>query len=107
GHRRIVEVAIETLTTDRALLLLGVPCTAKTWGSEHLAAAMSGSATLLVQGTSGTDESAIRYGWDYAQLLSKGPTRDALVPSPVMRAMELGANARVGESTPTPSRGAA
>src|SRR4029079_395495 len=103
GHRRIVEVAIATLTTDRALLLLGVPGTAKTWVSEHLAAAISGRSTLLVQGTSGTDESAIRYGWDYAQLLSRGPTRDALVPSPVMRAMELGAIARVEELTRIPS----
>jgi MoxR-like ATPase len=103
GHRRIVEVAIATLTTDRALLLLGVPGTAKTWVSEHLAAAISGRSTLLVQGTSGTDESAIRYGWDYAQLLSKGPTRDALVPSPVLRAMELGAIVRVEELTRIPS----
>ncbi len=103
GHRRIIEVAIATLATDRALLLLGVPGTAKTWVSEHLAAAISGRSTLLVQGTSGTDETAIRYGWDYAQLLSKGPTRDALVPGPVMRAMELGAIARVEELTRIPS----
>ena len=30
GPRRIVEVAVTTLATDRALLLLGVPGTAKT-----------------------------------------------------------------------------
>ncbi|MCZ9337520.1 ATPase, partial [Streptomyces sp. TRM76130] len=35
GPRRIVEVAVTTLATDRALLLLGVPGTAKTWVSEH------------------------------------------------------------------------
>ncbi|KJY47005.1 ATPase, partial [Streptomyces sp. NRRL S-444] len=56
GPRRIVEVAVTTLATDRALLLLGVPGTAKTWVSEHLAAAVSGDSTLLVQGTAGTPE---------------------------------------------------
>ena len=87
GPRRLVEVAIATLATDRALLLLGVPGTAKTWVSEHLAAAISGDSTLLVQGTSGTPEETIRYGWNYARLLADGPSMAALVPSPVMRAM--------------------
>ena len=41
GSRRLIEVAVATLATDRALLLLGVPGTAKTWVSEHLAAAIS------------------------------------------------------------------
>ena len=69
-----MEVAVATLATDRALLLLGVPGTAKTWVSEHLAAAISGDSTLLVQGTAGTPEEAIRYGWNYARLLAEGPT---------------------------------
>src|ERR671912_352574 len=34
GRRRLVEVAVATLATDRALLLLGVPGTAKSWLSE-------------------------------------------------------------------------
>ncbi|WP_328319188.1 ATP-binding protein [Streptomyces sp. NBC_00388] len=103
GPRRIVEVAVTTLATDRALLLLGVPGTAKTWVSEHLAAAVSGDSTLLVQGTAGTPEEAIRYGWNYAQLLAHGPSRDALVPSPVMRAMADGMTARVEELTRIPA----
>jgi len=103
GPRRLVEVAVATIATDRALLLLGVPGTAKTWVSEHLAAAISGSSTLLVQGTSGTAEEAIRYGWNYARLLAEGPTRSALVPSPVMTAMEDGRIARVEELTRIPS----
>ena len=74
GNRRLVEIAIATLATDRALLLLGVPGTAKTWLSEHLAAAISGDSTLLVQGTAGTAEETIRYGWNYALLLAKGPS---------------------------------
>src|SRR6185503_5388774 len=42
GQRRLIEIAVATLATDRALLLLGVPGTAKTWVSEHLSAAISG-----------------------------------------------------------------
>jgi MoxR-like ATPase len=103
GQRRLVELAVATLATDRALLLLGVPGTAKTWVSEHLAAAVSGDSTRLVQGTSGTPEEAIRYGWNYARLLAEGPSRDALVPSPVMRAMEAGTLVRIEELTRIPS----
>ena len=103
GPRRLVEVAVATLATDRALLLLGVPGTAKTWVSEHLAAAVSGDSTLLVQGTSGTAEEAIRYGWNYARLLAEGPTEGALVPSPVMTAMREGRVARIEELTRIPS----
>jgi MoxR-like ATPase len=103
GPRRLMEVAVSTLVTDRALLLLGVPGTAKTWVSEHLAAAISGDSTLLVQGTAGTPEEAIRYGWNYARLLAEGPTEAALVASPIMRAMQTGSIARLEELTRVPS----
>jgi MoxR-like ATPase len=103
GPRRLIEIAVATIATDRALLLLGVPGTAKTWVSEHLAAAISGDSTLLVQGTSGTPEEAIRYGWNYARLLAEGPSRAALVASPVMTAMAEGRLARVEELTRIPS----
>lgn len=71
--------------------------------SEHLAAAIAGDSTLLVQGTAGTPEEAIRYGWNYARLLAEGPSERALVPSPVMRAMREGGLARVEELTRIPS----
>jgi MoxR-like ATPase len=103
GSRRLMEIAVASLVTDRALLLLGVPGTAKTWVSEHLAAAISGDSTLVVQGTSGTPEESLRYGWNYARLLAEGPTRDAVVPSPVMRAMERGAIVRIEELTRIPA----
>ena len=103
GQRRIIEIAIATLATDRALLLLGVPGTAKSWVSEHLAAAISGDSTLLVQGTAGTAEEAVRYGWNYALLLAKGPSLDALVPSPIMRGLREGRIARVEELTRIPA----
>lgn len=103
GHPRVIEVAVATLATDRALLLLGVPGTAKTWVSEHLAAAITGDSTLLVQGTAGTSEESIRYGWNYARLLADGPSRAALVPSPIMNAMQLGKIARLEELTRIPA----
>jgi MoxR-like ATPase len=103
GDRRLIEVAVATLVTDRALLLLGVPGTAKSWLSEHLAAAISGDSTLLVQGTAGTGEEAIRYGWNYARLLADGPSRAALVPSPVMTGMATGRMVRLEELTRIPS----
>ncbi|MBN6041335.1 AAA family ATPase [Amycolatopsis sp. 195334CR] len=103
GQRRLIEVAVATLATDRALLLLGVPGTAKTWVSEHLAAAISGDSTLLVQGTAGTAEEAIRYGWNYARLIAEGPSDQALVESPVLRAMRDGRIARLEELTRIPA----
>ena len=96
-------IAVATLATDRALLLLGVPGTAKTWVSEHLAAAISGDSTLLVQGTAGTTEETLRYGWNYARLLAEGPSRSAMVPSPMMVAMETGRICRIEELTRIPS----
>lgn len=103
GNPRLIEIAIATLATDRALLLLGVPGTAKSWVSEHLAAAIAGDSTLLVQGTAGTSEESIRYGWNYARLLADGPSKQALVSSPLMRAMQDGKIARVEELTRIPA----
>ncbi len=103
GQRRLMEIAVATLATDRALLLLGVPGTAKTWVSEHIAAAISGTSALLVQGTAGIHEDSLRYGWNYARLLSEGPSPTALVASPMMRAMEQGKIARVEELTRIPA----
>jgi MoxR-like ATPase len=99
GNKRLMEIAVATLTTDRALLLYGLPGTAKSWVSEHLAAAISGDSTLIVQGTAGTGEEAIRYGWNYARLLAEGPTEKALVETPVMRAMKDGKIVRIEELT--------
>ena len=99
GNRRLMETAVATLATDRALLLLGVPGTAKSWVSEHLSAAICGNSTQVIQCTAGTDENQIRYGWNYAQLLANGPSREALVPTPLYRAMEQGNLCRLEELT--------
>jgi MoxR-like ATPase len=87
------------LVTDRALLLIGEPGTAKSWLSEHLAAAINGDSTKVVQGTAGTTEEQIRYTWNYAMLIAHGPSDAALIRSPVFRAMESGTIARFEEIT--------
>ncbi|MBT1688783.1 ATP-binding protein [Dawidia soli] len=99
GNRRLIEIAVATLTTDRALLLYGLPGTAKSWVSEHLAAAISGDSTMIIQGTAGTSEEAIRYGWNYARLLAEGPSANALVETPVMKGMKAGKIVRLEELT--------
>lgn len=103
GQERLIEIAVATLATDRALLLSGVPGTAKTWVAEHLTAAISGSSTLLIQGTAGLDESALRYGWNYARLLAEGPSPAALVESPLMIGLRTGRIVRVEELTRIPT----
>jgi MoxR-like ATPase len=103
GNTRLVQIAIATLATDRALLLVGEPGTAKSWLSEHLTAAISGNSLMLVQGTAGTTEEHIRYSWNYALLLAEGPSTKALVPSPVYRAMEEGRIVRFEEVTRCPA----
>lgn len=103
GSPRLVEIAIATLATDRALLLIGEPGTAKSWLSEHIAAAISGDSQLLIQGTAGTTEEQIRYSWNYALLLAEGPSQKALVPSPIYRALDGGKLVRFEEITRCPS----
>ncbi len=97
GSDRLVEIAIATLVTDRALLLIGEPGTAKSWLSEHLCAAINGDSTRVIQGTAGTTEEQIRYSWNYAMLIAQGPSPAAMLKSPVYRCMETGAIARVEE----------
>jgi len=97
GHERLVEIAISTLVTDRALLLIGEPGTAKSWLSEHLTAAINGDSTKVIQGTAGTTEEQIKYSWNYAMLIAQGPSPEAMLKSPVFNAMETGTIARVEE----------
>src|SRR5687767_14746769 len=99
GDRRLVQVAIATLASDRALMLVGDPGTAKSWLSEHLAAAISGTSQLVVQGTAGTTEEQIKYSWNYALLIAEGPSRRALVESPILRGMQQGQVVRFEEVT--------
>ena len=102
GDKNIVQKAIVTLASERALMLIGEPGTAKSWLSEHLAAASCGRSTYLIQGTAGTTEDQIRYSWNYALLVSEGPSLKSLVPSPTINAMRSGRILRFEELTRCP-----
>ncbi|RJG37988.1 ATP-binding protein [Motilimonas pumila] len=99
GDRRLVERAIITLASERALLLIGEPGTGKSWLSENLAAAICGNSTLTIQGTAGTTEEHIKYTWNIAKVIAEGYSRDNRVPSPTMVAMNQGGLLRFEEIT--------
>lgn len=102
GNDVLIQRAIVTLASDRGLLLIGEPGTAKSWLSEHLAAAISGTSALTVQGSAGLTEDQIRYSWNYALLLARGPTPEALVPAPLYTGMKQGSIVRFEEITRAP-----
>lgn len=99
GERALIERCVVTLAGERGLLLVGEPGTAKSMVSELLAAAISGTSSLTIQGTAGTNEDHLRYSWNYSLLLAQGPSEEALVSSPVMTGMRNGQLVRVEEVT--------
>ncbi|NHI94508.1 MAG: AAA family ATPase [Candidatus Lokiarchaeota archaeon] len=102
GDRNLLQKAIVTLASERALMLIGEPGTAKSWLSEHLSAAICGVSTYLIQGTAGTTEDQIRYSWNYALLVSEGPSPRSLVSSPTINSMREGKILRFEELTRCP-----
>ena len=99
GDDALIDRCVVTLMSNRGLLLVGEPGTAKSMLSELLSAAVSGSSTCAVQGTSGTTEDQITYSWNYALLLAEGPSTRALVRGPMHTAMAEGRICRFEEVT--------
>jgi MoxR-like ATPase len=99
GDRSFVERSIVTLASDRGLLLIGDPGTGKSWLAELLSAAISRNSTLVVQGTAGTTEDHIKYSWNVSMVIAKGQSRESMIPSPIMTAMETGSIGRFEELT--------
>ncbi|MEV0293769.1 AAA family ATPase [Nocardia sp. NPDC050710] len=99
GERSFVERSIVTLASDRGLLLIGDPGTGKSWLAELLSAAISRNSTLVVQGTAGTTEDHIKYSWNISMVIAKGQSRESMIPSPIMTAMEHGVIGRFEELT--------
>lgn len=102
GSRSFLERCIVALATNRGLMLIGEPGTAKSYLSELLAAGISGDSTLIIQGSAGTTEDNIKYSWNYARLLAEGPSSRSLVPAPLYRGMSEGKLVRFEEITRCP-----
>lgn len=102
GRKSFLERCVVSLATNRGLMLIGEPGTAKSYLSELLAAAISGDSTLTIQGSAGTTEDNIRYSWNYALLVSEGPNERSLVPAPLYTGMKLGKLVRFEEITRCP-----
>jgi MoxR-like ATPase len=102
GNPSLVDRAMVTLATNRGLLLVGEPGTAKSLLSELLSAAISGTSTLTIQGGASLTEDQIKYSWNYALLVAEGPTPRALVPAPLFKGMREGKIVRFEEITRCP-----
>lgn len=97
ADRALVIRIIIALCTNRGCLLVGEPGTAKSWLSELLAAAISGNSTLTLQGGAISQVSQLLYSWNEALLRSEGPSRRALIPTPLLRGMMEGRLVRFEE----------
>ncbi|GAA2070648.1 AAA family ATPase [Actinomadura alba] len=102
GDPSLIDRALVTLATSRGLMLVGEPGTAKSLLSELIAAAVSGDSTLTIQGGAATTEDQIKYSWNYALLVSEGPSTRSLVPAPLLRGMAEGRAVRFEEITRCP-----
>lgn len=102
GDPSLIDRALVSLATSRGLMLVGEPGTAKSLLSELIAAAVSGTSTLTIQGGAATTEDQIKYSWNYALLVSDGPSNRSLVPAPMLRGMAEGKIVRFEEITRCP-----
>ena len=85
GDDALVDRAIVTLIGAQGLMLVGEPGTAKSMLSELLAAAVSGTSDLVVQGSAGHHGGPHQVQLELrAAAGARGRARRALVPSPML-----------------------
>lgn len=102
GDNALVERCIVALASSRPLMLIGEPGTAKSYLSELLTAAICNNSRNTIQGSIGLTEDMIKYSWNYALLIAKGPIPEALVPSPLYIGLTQGIITRFEEITRAP-----
>jgi MoxR-like ATPase len=95
--REIVTRIIISLATQRGVMLVGQPGTAKSWLSELICASISDDSTLIVQGGAVESVAQLLYSWNTALLDRKGPCMEALIPGPIFRGMQSGKLVRYEE----------
>lgn len=86
----LVTRVVIALCTSRGSLLVGEPGTAKSLLSELIAAAVSGDSALMIQGGAVNTVGQLLYTWNESLLRERGPCAEALVPSPLLRALREG-----------------
>ncbi len=88
--RALITRLVTSVASNRGVMLVGTPGTAKSWLSELLSAAICGSSTLVVQGGAITDIQQVLYRWNEQLVVELGWCREALLPGPLVRAMQAG-----------------
>ena len=102
AEQGVVTRIILSLCTQRGILLTGAPGTAKSWLSELLAAAISHDSTQVIQGGAISSLSQLLYSWNPQLIQQQGPSLEALVSTPLYRAMRDGKILRFEEITRCP-----
>ncbi len=100
GDDALIDRCIVTLMSNRGLLLVGEPGTAKSMLSELLAAAVSGDSTCTVQGTVGHHRGPDQLLVELRPAARRGPDRSGRwCAGPMYAAMEQGRLCRFEEIT--------
>src|SRR3569833_897481 len=90
GDPSLIDRALVSLATSRGLLLVGEPGTAKSLLSELIAAAVSGTSTLTIQGGAATTKDQNKNTRNNAQHDTEKPTPRTHDPAPLLRGMAEG-----------------
>lgn len=102
GAEGQVRRIIISLCANQSCLLTGEPGTAKSWLSELLAAAISGTSACILQGSALSSTAQLLYDWNHTLVAERGYCSEALLPGPLCRAMQAGQLIRFEELSRCP-----